>query len=243
MEIEAAAKDQGLTGEARTDIQPAKELGPAKMPVVVFGDFICPFSYISQYEVDRLAQEYDVEPQWRPHWLHPETPPEGMKSHSGASVDPNQRAATLAWLKNMSPEMAGPMRFPDKLQFSFFAFAAMEFAQDRGLAVPLRKAIFDALWVEGKDIGEIATLREVAAKVGLDSDELVAKLCDEQHLERTLEAVRTAQRIGITGTPTIFLGRARVNGWHYYEVLQTLIEQQGAVPKSASGTMSPDTSG
>ena len=46
-----------------------------------------------------------------------------------------------------------------------------------------------------------------------------------------LDAVNGARRLGITNTPTIFLGRTRINGWHYYEVLQSVLEQQGVQPK------------
>jgi len=45
--------------------------------------------------------------------------------------------------------------------------------------------------------------------------------------------VKQAPRIGITSTPTIFLGRTRINGWHYYEVLQSVMEKQGVQPKVA----------
>ena len=45
--------------------------------VVMFADFICPYCYIGQERMEQLARDYDVQPIWRPHWLHPETPPEG----------------------------------------------------------------------------------------------------------------------------------------------------------------------
>ena len=45
--------------------------------VAVFADFVCPYSYLAVDQIDRLAREYNVKPMWRPHWLHPDTPPEG----------------------------------------------------------------------------------------------------------------------------------------------------------------------
>src|SRR5688572_8024253 len=38
--------------------------------VVVFADFVCPYSFLAVDQIDRLAREYDVKPLWRPHWLH-----------------------------------------------------------------------------------------------------------------------------------------------------------------------------
>jgi predicted DsbA family dithiol-disulfide isomerase len=84
------------------------------------------------------------------------------------------------------------------------------------------------MWTEGRDIGEPETLMAAAEKVGLDADELRTALDERVYAERALDAVNQARRIGVTSTPTIFLGRTRINGWHYYEVLQSVMEQQGA---------------
>ena len=46
--------------------------------LVVFADFVCPYSFLAVDQIDRLAREYDLKPLWRPHWLHPDTPPEGF---------------------------------------------------------------------------------------------------------------------------------------------------------------------
>ena len=212
--------------------EPQNDNSPkSTIPVVVFSDFVCPYSYIGQQEMDLLMRDYDIEPVWRPHWLRPETPPEGI---ARPNADPERQAATLSWLQEMAPEMAAHMRFPDKLQFSFFAFQAMEYAQDRGKATPLRRAIFDALWLEGKDIGLLSTLQEAAEKAGLDPEGLARALYDEAYMERTVEAVESARRAGITGTPTVILGGTAIVGWHYYEVMQTVLEQQGVLPKSAA---------
>lgn len=205
-----------------------------RFPVVIFADFVCPYSYLASEQVDRLAEEYDVQPLWRPHWLHPETPLEGMPYEPTAN--PERRKATAAWLKEMEPERAARMRFPDKRHFSFLAFEALEYAQDYGLALPFKSAVFDALWVEGKDIGQVATLQEAAEQVGLDPEDLGAALLDPTYIARTVEAVQTAARIGVANTPTFILGRTRMNGWNYYEVLQSILEKQGLQPKSGAAT-------
>jgi predicted DsbA family dithiol-disulfide isomerase len=89
------------------------------------------------------------------------------------------------------------------------------------------------MWTEGADIGRIETLMAAAARSGLDADELKHALEAGSYVERALQAVVQARDIGITNTPTIFLGRTRINGWHYYEVLQSVMEQQGMQPKAA----------
>ena len=200
--------------------------------VVVFADFVCPYSYLAVDQIDRLAREYDVKPLWRPHWLHPETPPEGAPREPSAD-NVAKRERLHAWIKEMAPEQYPKIRFPEKRHYSFRAFEALEFAYDCGVDFAYKTALYDALWSEGRDIGETETLLEAAARVGMDTNELKIALDEGLYVDRALEAVNQARRIGITNTPTIFLGRTRINGWHYYEVLQSVLEKQGMRPREA----------
>jgi predicted DsbA family dithiol-disulfide isomerase len=118
------------------------------------------------------------------------------------------------------------MRFPDRVQFSFLAFEALEFARDHGADMAYAAAVFDALWVEGADIATLSTLTGAAERVGLDAGELDRALNEQTLFDRTVAAVTTARRIGVTATPTLFIGRTRINGWHYDEVVQSVVEQQ-----------------
>jgi predicted DsbA family dithiol-disulfide isomerase len=204
------------------------------LPVVVFADFICPYSYIALDQMDNLLRDYNIELVWRPHWLHPEVPPAGAPLPAEAAPE-ERRSRTLAWLREMAPERAAQMRFPGKISFSLFAFEALEFAQDRGLALPFKTAVFEALWVEGRDIGQFSTLQAAADKVGLDSGELGRALAGQRYRRRVHDALQLARDAGVTKTPTFVLGRYRIAGWHYYEVFQTVMEKQGVPLRSALG--------
>ncbi len=207
----------------------------AKEPfrVAVFADFVCPYSFLAVEQIDRIARDYGVTPMWRPHWLHPDTPPEGCPRDSSADALAKAERRN-AWMKEMAPDQfARIQQYPEKRQYSFRAFEALEFASDYGLDFPYKTAIYDVMWTEGGDIGDIDTLLKAAERVGLDADELETALAEGQYTERALEACNQARRIGITSTPTIFLGRTRINGWHYYEVLQSVLEKQGVRPLEA----------
>ena len=204
------------------------------LSVVVFADFICPYSYIALDQMEDLTRDYNVELLWRPHWLHPEVPPTGAAMPAQAAPE-ERRERTLAWLREMAPERAARMRFPDKLQFSLFAFEALEFAQDRGLALPFKTAVFEALWIEGRDIGQFSTLQAAADKVGLDSEELGRALSRQSYRNRVHDALQLARDAGVTKTPTFVLGSYRIAGWHYYEVFQTVMEKQGVPLRSVFG--------
>lgn len=202
---------------------------PRPFRVVVFADFVCPYSFLAVDQIDRLAREYDVKPLWRPHWLHPETPPEGTAN----ARSPERLERLNAWMKEMAPEQYPRIRIPEKRHYSFRAFEALEFASDQGLDFPFKTAVYDLMWTEGGDIGEPETLMAAAGRSGLDPAELKDALDEHVYTQRALDAVNQARGIGITNTPTIFLGRTRINGWHYYEVLQSVMEQQGVRPREA----------
>ena len=197
--------------------------------VVVFADFVCPYSFLAVDQLERLAREYDVQPLWRPYWLHPETPPEGTP----CARTPERVERLHAWVKDMAPEQYERIRIPQKRQYSFTAFEALEFAYDAGRDFPFTSAPYDLMWTAGGDIGKLDTLMAAAERAGLDADELKLALDEHTYAERALEAIKQARRIGITNTPTIFLGKTRINGWTYYEVLQSVMEQQGVLPREA----------
>lgn len=200
--------------------------------VVVYADFVCPYSYLAVDQVDRLVDEYGVRAFWRPHWLHPEVPPEGMPYAQLPAVG-DRREALDAWLQEMAPAQHARMRFPAKLQYSLHAFEALEFAADANRSMPFKSAVFCALWEEGADIGQAGTLQRAAEKAGLDAEALGRALAQRRYAARALRALAEAHSLGVSATPTLFVGRTRINGWHYYEVLQSVMERQGMSPRTA----------
>jgi predicted DsbA family dithiol-disulfide isomerase len=197
--------------------------------VVVFADFVCPYSYLAVDQIDRLARDYKVKPLWRPHLLHPETPPEGAAREDNAESGA-RRERLNAWIREMAPEQHPKIRFPARRQYSFRAFEALEFARARGLDFEFKTAVYELMWTEEGDIGEIETLAAAAGRVGIEPADMRFALEQRLYAQRALDAVNQARELGITQTPTIILGRTRINGWHYYEVLQSVMEQQGERP-------------
>jgi predicted DsbA family dithiol-disulfide isomerase len=208
-----------------SDTQTEAPLSEAPFKVVVFADFVCPYSYLTVSQVDRLAKEYGVRPIWRPHWLHPDTPPEGTPRGPEESSARQQRL--LAWIKDMSPEHLDRIRVPEKRQYSFLAVEALEYAAALGLDFEFKTALYELMWTAGQDIGEVDTLVNAAQMVGIPPEDMRFAIENRLYAQRALDAVNQARTLGIMNTPTLILGRTRINGWHYYEVLQEVVEKQG----------------
>jgi predicted DsbA family dithiol-disulfide isomerase len=211
-----------------TDPQPS----PERPSVFVVYDFVCPYSYIAQHEVDRLEAEFEIEtPSWRPYWLHPDVPEAGRSFPP--AVDDAKIESVLEWLEQMSPELGHNVRFPERQQYSLHAFAAMEFARDQSAATAFLKAVFRALWTESRDIGDPSTINDLLTETGLDPDEYRSTGHDGTFRRRALAASKKTQTLGLTTTPTVLLGRTAITGWHYYEVLEQTLEDQH-VPRRAT---------
>ena len=198
--------------------------------VVVFADFVCPYSFLAVDQIDRLAREYDVKPLWRPHWLHPETPPEGTP---GART-PERTERLRAWIKDMAPEHLDRIRIPGE--------AAVQLPRVRGARVRLRPR--PRLRVQDRALRPDVDRRSATSASptrcwrrpnasGSIRPSSKSRWTSALYAERTLEAIKQARDIGITNTPTIFLGKTRINGWTYYEVMQSVMEKQGMRPREA----------
>ena len=64
------------------------------------------------------------------------------------------------------------------------------------------EAIFEALWVDGRDISDVDVLVDIAEETELAGDEIRAEIVDEQLRDRVREQFTEAQQDGVTGVPT-----------------------------------------
>jgi 2-hydroxychromene-2-carboxylate isomerase len=80
--------------------------------------------------------------------------------------------------------------------------AAYIYAADQGKGRELARALFEARFVQGRDVGDNAVLADVARAVGLDPAALVAAADDEAHQTRVVQGmIQGAQEDAIFGVP------------------------------------------
>ncbi len=66
-------------------------------------------------------------------------------------------------------------------------------------------AVFDAIWVDGKDMGDVAVVQEVLSTAGLDADALLAMTQNPEVKAKLIENTQAAVDRGLFGVPTIFV--------------------------------------
>jgi predicted DsbA family dithiol-disulfide isomerase len=166
------------------------------VPVVVFSDFACPFSYVTEAALRRLAEREALEIDYRAFELFPAPAPLPLD-------------AGMEWAEALHPlaqEAGVEVRRPGYQSRTGKAHEAARLAEEKGLGAEMRAGLFEAYFREGQDIGRIDILVEVGARVGLDRTEMKVVLDIDRFTEAVARDGEVALRSGVRETPTLVVG-------------------------------------
>ena len=179
--------------------------------VTIFSDFVCPFCFIGSGIIDRLRPDFDIRDTWVPHELHPETPPEGRPLDDLVDrFDLDNVIMTC----NQRGEPYG-IRFAraEMLFNSRLSLEAAEFARDAGCYHDFHGRMFRAGFTDGRNIGDMEVVLDVAARTGLELEPLKAALADHRYADRVADGSKKAREAGVTALPTFIVeGQPRITG-------------------------------
>lgn len=91
------------------------------------------------------------------------------------------------------------------LSNSRLSLEAGEFARDMGRYTVFHHQIFKAYFSDGRDIGHMSVLMDVAGKSGLDARKLETLLDDGYYSIRVGHGSDDARRLGVTAVPCFFI--------------------------------------
>lgn len=167
--------------------------------VVLYHDFVSPFSRVALVAARRAVADADLTLDVVPLELYPAPLP---LPAVGALDQELEAAHTLA------TDMGAPMVLPPLVPRTRKAHEAVEHARQHGAALDVAEAIYDAYWRRGLDIGRLDVLADVGAEAGLDRDLLHVALGLDAGEAEVAAAERAAESAGIDGVPTFRLGEA-----------------------------------
>ncbi len=194
-----------------------------KLKVTVFSDYICPFCYIGFYRVEQLSKNYDLEVEWRPFEIHPETPKEGTDLNN-LPYPKEYLDMMKANIKKLADDVGISLNLSEKLPNSRLALYISEFARKNGKFEAFHKLVFDSYWKEGKDIGEQAILLALAEKIGLNRNDILDYINSEEPKSELTKSLKDLRQFGINGVPTFIIGEKIVVGAQPYDVFRKVIE-------------------
>lgn len=119
----------------------------------------------------------------------------------------------------------------DKVPNSRRALVLAELARDRGVHDELHPRLFDAYWVQGRDLGDDEVLVEEGTGVGLERDEIEAALENPAYVQRIAEQTQAALQLGAGGVPAWVVDeRFLVPGAQPHDVFEQVLERLGHPP-------------
>jgi predicted DsbA family dithiol-disulfide isomerase len=174
----------------------------------------------------KLKSEFDFTLTHRGFQIHPEWPAEGMPAERfRPNMDRSTRQALWERISAMGADAGVVMKAPKTLANSLLALEAGEFATDAGAGEAFEDRIFRAYFAEGRNIGDRATLLDLAAEAGVDSAALSKALGSDEYAVRIRDHASAASRLGISGVPTLFVGDWPLVGAQSEDVMRRVLER------------------
>jgi len=183
------------------------------LAVVVYSDYICPFCYIGFLRLEKLRAEYPLDVDWRFLEIHPDNPPEG-RPLSELGYPPRHWEMLMANLERMAGEegVILPERtFTTNSRLALKLAQAVREQQPAGFDA-LNRALYEAYFLERRNIGDRDVLNTVAESCGVAPGTVESAWRDERYEAVLGENHRSAARLGITGTPTYVFGQQVYSG-------------------------------
>jgi len=201
------------------------------LEIDVVSDVICPWCYIGSRRLEQALtpppEGVTVEVTYRPVLLDPSTPKEGAdlreRLRAKYGGDPEKMFASVeaaAHSSGIPLDFSKVRRTPSTVA----AHTLLRHAIAKGTQPALAPALFEAYFLEGRDIGDVDVLAAVAGGHGFDADEVARIVRDEDELSITRREAEQAATSGVRGVPFFVLGqRMAVNGAQPIEVLRGAI--------------------
>ncbi|WP_435196042.1 DsbA family oxidoreductase [Natronomonas sp. EA1] len=200
--------------------------------ITVFSDYVCPFCYLGrksldQYQADR---EEELEIDWHPFDLRSQkrrpdgsidfSVDDGKDDDYYAQAKENVRKLQAKYDVEMELDLATDI---DSLPTQVASYYLKEHA-DYETWLAFDEAVFEALWQEGRDIGDREVILELAEEAGADPDEVASALDDDTLREELTAQFTEAQQLGVTGVPTFAYEGYAARGAVPPEHLDRLVE-------------------
>lgn len=189
--------------------------------VDVISDVMCPWCYIGKKRLEKAIKSVPgiaVDVRWHPYQLDPTLPPEGKDraTYLNEKFGGAERAeAAYERVRQAGREEGIPFAF-EKIEVSpntMDAHRLILWSRSDDLQDVVVELLFKAYFVEGRNLAKAATLVEISAEAGMQSD-LVEQLFEtDSDLAKLKRQIDQASEMGVTGVPFFIIdGRFALAG-------------------------------
>jgi len=175
----------------------------------IISDPICPWCYIGKSKLDAALQtrpDHGFEIEWHPYMLNPDMPPEGMdrrdylETKFGGKVGAVEVYGQIA----RAAEAAGLVVNFEKITrtpSTVDAHRLIHWAGLEDVQTAVVNMLFNAYFVEGRDISDHDVLVEIAKSAGIDPEVTRKLLSQEADKDDIRARARYAAEKGVRGVP------------------------------------------
>ena len=200
----------------------------------VVSDTICPWCYVGKRRLERALAGFDadeVRVRWHPFQLNPDLPREGMdRAEYVAAKFGGAEAARAVYdrIREAGAEEGIAFAFErmPRTPNTFASHRVVRFAAREGRQDETVEALFRAVFMNGRDIGDFETLVDVGAECGIDPVALAEHLAGAEEADALRAEEERSRRMGVTGVPFFIIGgRYAVTGAQDPAVLRGVLDR------------------
>ena len=185
------------------------------MQVKIWSDVRCPFCYIGKKKFEAALEKFPhkdkVEIVWKSFQLDP-----SLKTDTGTTileyfvkakgVSEEQAREMFSGATQMAGEAGISMNMEKGiLANSFNAHRLIQLAKTKELGNEIEEALFEIHFEKGKNIDDLTVLSELAASIGLNSEEVKKVLNSDAYAYEVKQDEMEARNIGVRGVPFFVL--------------------------------------
>ena len=193
------------------------------LDIDLVSDFVCPWCFLGKVRLDRALAELrvsrpdlDVRVHWLPFFLNPDTPAAGEPYREFLEAKfggPIKAEAVLDKVRAVAADDGLVYAFeriqtrPNTLAAHRLMYRAQAQGQKPERIQALGHALFAAHFQEGRDIGDLDTLADIAAACGERREAVREWLAGRGEVDKVKRMAEGVRRQGIEGVPFFILNR------------------------------------
>ncbi|MDQ1528052.1 MAG: hypothetical protein QOG18_2665 [Microbacteriaceae bacterium] len=189
--------------------------------VDIWSDVQCPWCYIGKRKFEAGAEQFggEVEVEYHSFELAPDTPVDFdgtpmdyLSQRKG--ISPDQAEQMLARVTGIAESVGLDYHYDDVHQTNTVkAHELIHYAKAHGRQLDMKERLLKAYFVDGRHVGRIEDLADLAAEIGLDRADVVRALSENEYLADVKADVALATEYGIQGVPFFVIdGKYGISG-------------------------------
>ena len=206
------------------------------MDINIWSDVRCPFCYIGKRKFEMALEKFPHKDKVKIVWQSFELDP-NLKTNTGISaIDhlskakgiPKAKAEEMQqYVSNIAKEIGLDFNSKDTIVAnSFNAHRLIQLAKTKRLGNEVEEALFEAYFMEGKNIDDKETLIKTGVSIGLAESEVKEIFTSDSFEKEVRQDETQAQSLGINGVPFFVLNnKYAVSGAQSPETFLDVLEQ------------------